>query len=116
MSSIRLLQDHEKGKRGQVVSVPFGVGQNMVAQGIGEYPTPGAPPAPRPTGDIDKMKTEAVAAMKSQEQAHQADLASQTHRMEQAHAAQVAELKEAHRVVSEELDAARQQLAQKTRK
>ena len=40
MSSIRLLKDHERGKRGTVISVPFGLGAELIAAGIGERPGP----------------------------------------------------------------------------
>lgn len=44
MSSVRLKKDHGGHKAGATISVPFGVGQTMVAGGIGEYPTPAVPP------------------------------------------------------------------------
>lgn len=49
MSSIRLLKDEpNRGLRGDIISVPFGVGQRMIADGVGEYPqaAPVAPAAP----------------------------------------------------------------------
>lgn len=44
MSTVRLLKDCDRGKKGEAVSVPFGTGREMVAAGVGEYP-PAAPAA-----------------------------------------------------------------------
>ena len=48
MSSIRLKKDYDGKKSGAIISVPFAVGKNLIAQGIGEYPEdipPGGLPA-----------------------------------------------------------------------
>ncbi len=38
MSSVRLKKDHPLGKEGQIVSVPFGTGKDMIREGLAEYP------------------------------------------------------------------------------
>jgi hypothetical protein len=38
MSSILLAKDHEGNKKGEIISVPFQVGKQLIAQGIGCYP------------------------------------------------------------------------------
>lgn len=45
MSTVRLLKDDPRGKRGDVVSAPFGIARDMVAAGLAEYPpVPAGPP------------------------------------------------------------------------
>ena len=95
MSTVRLKKDVPgRGKEGEVISVPFGVRAQMLQQGVAED-LPQAPAAatakPKPTaGDshkeeiarlnafhaeaIQRVKDEAVAQMKKQEQEHEAEL------------------------------------------
>lgn len=79
MSSVLLKQDHDGKKAGTVVSVPFGVGQSMVAGGIGEYPASPptiAPAAPAPTAadryaaEVAKLKAAHAAAVAEAGKAH----------------------------------------------
>jgi len=80
MSSIRLLKDDPRGKRGEVISVPFTTGKDMIAAGIGEYPKPGEPMklatggAPA-TPDVKKVQDEALAAMAQMDADHKAEIA-----------------------------------------
>lgn len=38
MASILLLKDHDGSKKGEVISVPFQVGKQLIAQGVGIPP------------------------------------------------------------------------------
>jgi len=50
MSSVRLKRPRNGAKAGDVVSVPFAVGKELVAKGEAEYPTPNPPtPAAQPS-------------------------------------------------------------------
>ncbi len=111
MSSIRLLKDHAKGSKGQTVSVPFGLGVELVASGIGEYP-PAVKPVPkmpnvgltaadRYAADIARLNTYHAAAIKEVK-----DEADEMLKLAQKeHAAEIAsikaELEAANRVITE---------------
>ena len=71
MSSIRLLKDYPPHKAGEIISVPFGLGKDLFARGIGEYPEQPKTEAPADSsGEIKRVKDEAQAAMKQMEQEH----------------------------------------------
>jgi len=52
MSSIRLLKDHGKAKKGDVVSVPFGEGKRLLRDGIGIYADAVQPAEPEPAKPV----------------------------------------------------------------
>ncbi len=62
MSSIVLLKDHkdhhtgEPRKKGDTISVPFGVGKDMVARGIGVYPAQEL--SVKPIADLESLQAE----------------------------------------------------------
>lgn len=93
MSSVRIIiDDHPRGKKGEIVSVPFGVGKQMIAAGLAEYPlaksalaapavATATPPAERHAAEIarlnaahtkamDDVKAEAIEEMKRLQKEH----------------------------------------------
>ncbi len=98
MSSIRLLKDDARGKKGEVVSVPFAVGKEMLARGVGEYPRPAAPAEPKAmpvsesaaarheadikrlnalhASDVQAVRDECREAMRKDEARHQEEVAA----------------------------------------
>jgi hypothetical protein len=115
VSTIRLLKDDARGKKGEVVSVPFGVGQTMVAAKVGEYPAapkpapaPAAaatPPAERHAQEIARLNALHAAALAEVKE----EAAAEAKRAAKEHAAEVAKLKA-------DLDAAQALIAEQNAK
>lgn len=69
MSSIRLLKDYPpRGQKGEVISVPFGLGRELVSKGVGAYlvgpavkAAPATPEAERPRPPETAVKPVVVA-------------------------------------------------------
>lgn len=51
MSTVRVKKAHDGHKVGDLISVPFGKGKNLVAVGLAEYPDQPAPAAPAGQSD-----------------------------------------------------------------
>jgi len=81
MSTVILDRDHEGKKAGETISVPFGKGKEMLAAGIAHRPA--GTPSPQSSGkeiraandQIEKVKADAVAALKRQDAEHKAEIA-----------------------------------------
>jgi hypothetical protein len=115
MSSVRLLKDGPKGKKGDVISVPFGAGKDLVAAGSGEYLQQ---PASVVTKNVAKPSAEALHAAEivrlNQHHANvlaevKADAAEKMKAIEDAHAEQLTK-------VSGDLEAAQKLLTEKQAK
>jgi hypothetical protein len=98
MSTIHLLKDGKLGKAGAVVSVPYGVGKDLVKIGLAAYPTPEptvsarrpSPVSPAERHEIEVRRlTEAHAAEVAQIRDEAAGLLAEA---ERSHAAEVAKL------------------------
>ena len=59
MSSIQLTQDHESHKAGDIISVPFHVGKELITKGLGHYWN---------GGDADQQKRQVRAQIVAREQ------------------------------------------------
>ncbi len=107
MSSILLSKDSKHGKAGSVVSVPYGVGRELVKAGLGAYPAPPPPraaarpapmsPAERHAAEIQRLteahevafaelKTESLVRLADAEKAHRTEVAKLQADLEAANA------------------------------
>lgn len=112
MSSIRLTKESPHGKVGQIISVPFGQGRELVASGIGEYPVARDVPAQvlrtaapaiaeRHAGEIDRLNethAQKITELKSLAK-------DESERLEKKHAAEM-------KALQAELDAANARIAE----
>lgn len=114
MSSIRLKKDHGAHKAGATISVPFGVGQTMLRDGVGEYPPVAAvvpkapavpPPADRHAAEVARLRAHYEASLKDVRD----DAAAEAKKQAAAHAAELGKARA-------ELDAANKQITELTAK